>query len=99
MKPLPRVERLGRVKVNFVKVYSRDLVMKAHSEDGDDPELFVDVENSGRRGLELHLGVSANFRFEPWRYTAVKPHIDIYIPITEGEKIADIVEKLRGDVE
>lgn len=93
LKPLPRVEPLGRLKVNFVKVYSPQLMMKAHEKNhNDNPELFVDIE-----GEEIHLGVSAKFRFEPQRESQVKPHIDIYIPITEGAKVLEMVEKLRGD--
>jgi len=93
-KELPRVEPLGRIRINFVKIYSRDLVMKAHADNGDKPELFIDLEHAGRGG-ELHFGISADFRFEPWRYTEVKPHIDIYIPASEIPRLREMLA--RGD--
>jgi len=93
-KELPRIVSLGSVRVNFVKVYSPSLVMKAHSDDGDRPELFVDLEDAGR-GRELHLGISADFRFEPWRYTEVKPRLDIYIPASEIPRLREMLA--RGD--
>ncbi len=50
-KPLPRVQPLGRIPINFVKVYGAftkypdNLVLKASAQNrGDDPELFIDIE-------------------------------------------------------
>jgi len=91
--PLPHVEPLGRVRVNFVKVYDKRLIMKASAKnDGDNPELFLDLEHprpefEQQDGVELHLGVSANFRLEQRRDSSVKPHIDVYLPLSEIPKL------------
>lgn len=88
-KALPRVEPLGRVRLNFVKVYDKRLILKASGSNPDDnPELFIDLEHprsesTQQNGPELHLGISANFRLESQRNSAVKPHIDFYIPASE----------------
>ncbi len=98
-KPLPRIQPLGHVPINFVKVYDKRLILKAAAaNDGDDPELFIDLESprpeyTQQNGLELHLGVSANFWVESRRNSQVKPHIDIYIPASEIPRLAEI---LRG---
>lgn len=85
MKPLPRVQPLGRVRLNFVKVYApnQGVVLKAHRDNGG-CELFLDLEDSDRpEGVELHLGIAGSFRPEPLRNSEVKDHIDIYIPRSE----------------
>lgn len=88
-KALPYVEPLGCVRLNFVKVYDKRLILKASgSNPGDNPELFIDLEHprpesTQQNGPELHLGISANFRLESQRDSAVKPHLDIYIPASE----------------
>ena len=92
-KALPHVEPLGRVRLNFVKVYDKRLILKASgSNPGDNPELFIDLEHprpesTQQNGPELHLGVSANFRLEPQKNSRVKPHIDLYIPESEIHKL------------
>lgn len=89
MKPLPRIQPLGRVDgipINYVKVYApkQGVVLKAHHENNDGCRLFIDLEDSGRNeGIELHLGVGGNLRAESLRNSKVKPHIDVYVPRSE----------------
>lgn len=98
-KPLPYVQHLCRIPLNFVKVYDKRLILKASAaNDGDNPELFIDLEHPHpefiqQNGAEIHLGVSANFRLEPQRNSVVKPHVDIYIPISE---VGKLIEALRS---
>ena len=82
-KPLPKLTHLCRIPLNFVKVYApaQGVVLKAHRENGDSPELFLDLEDSGRaEGVEVHVGIGGRFRVEQLRNTAVKVHIDAYAP-------------------
>lgn len=89
MKPLPLVEPLGRVRLNFVKAYDKRNILKASARnEGDNPELFIDLEHpvegfTEMKETELHLGISANFHLEPQKNSAVKPHIDLFVPASE----------------
>lgn len=100
-KELHRVEPLGRVKVNFVKAYDKRSILKASARnEGDNPELFIDLEHpqpsfTEMDSPELHLGISANFRFEPQRDSSVKPHIDIYVPASEARRLREMLEKVK----
>ncbi len=96
--PLPHVQHLCRIPVNFVKCYDQRFLLKAARE--DQPELFVDLETprpdfQEQNGAELHLGVSGQFRLEARRNSAVKPHLDIYIPISEVAKLREALGRLQ----
>ena len=100
---LPHVEPLGSVKINHVKLFDENLILKAHTNNnGDNPKLYLylDIEHplpefKQQKGTELHLGLSgvklsfiANFRREPKRDSNVKfGRIDAYIPPSEIPKL------------
>lgn len=103
---LPHVEPLGRIPLNFVKVYAPEhgVVLKAHRGNGDNPELYIDLEHprpefEQQNGPELHLGISAKFRVEPLRNSKVKPHIDAYLAESEIHRFLQsiIQANLRRD--
>lgn len=100
-KQLPRVEPLGHIPINFVKVYGRELIMKASAKnDNVSPTLFLDLERPRPEfgqmdGPELHLGVSASFRSEDVRPSGVKPHIDIYIPASEITRLRELLARVK----
>lgn len=83
---LPHKIEIGNVPVTFCSAYNPDknLQFKTAIEDGavcyadiewPQPEFLV--QNS----LELHLGVSGQFKNVKLYSAKVRPHIDIYIPI------------------
>jgi len=102
-KALPRIRFLGRFPINFVKVYDSRLILKASAANGgDNPELFLDLESpqpsfTQQNCAELHLGIAANFRLEQSRNSAVKPHIDIYLPASEIPRLLKALGRAEGD--
>lgn len=108
---LPHVRHIGKIALDNVKVYYRSLPVMLEADNqchlchqSDFPTLWVDLERPDAshehadKGWQIHLGVSAlTFHEEETRQSRVKPHIDIYISLSEFLRLAKLFEKIKRE--
>ena len=96
---IPKMIPLGRLKANFVKVYDDRCMLAAGPTQA--PVVFIDLElpqpeYQQQKETEIHIGISANFQLGSRKDSGVKPHIDIYLPLSEIGKLEEIIGSLRS---
>lgn len=105
-KKLPIGKNFGRIPINLITVYHKlPYLIISDKTRNENPLLFIDIETpdkshktytSKKLEKEIHFGITGNFRLISKKSDKFKPHIDIYIPISELNYLIDTLLKIRG---